>query len=43
MNKAIGFAEIDESLEAGLGKAIHAPKPSGAAFHHTSRMQMMKC
>jgi hypothetical protein len=34
MNKAIGFAEIDESLEAGLGKAIHAPKPSGAAFHH---------
>jgi uncharacterized membrane-anchored protein YhcB (DUF1043 family) len=25
---------LHESLEAGLGKAIHAPKPSGAAFHH---------
>ena len=34
MNKAIVAAEIDESLKAGIGKAIHALKPSGAAFHH---------
>jgi hypothetical protein len=30
MNKAVVVTEIDESLEA----AIHALKPSGAAFHH---------
>ena len=34
MSKAIRATEIDESLEAGIGKAIHALKPSGAAFHH---------
>ena len=34
MNKAIGVAEIDESLEAGIGKAIHALERPGAAFHH---------
>src|SRR5215470_10317990 len=34
MSKAFGAAEIDESLEVGIGKAIHALKPSGAAFHH---------
>jgi hypothetical protein len=28
------ITEIDESLEAGIGEAIHALKPSGAAFHH---------
>jgi len=34
MSKAFGAAEIDESVEVGIGKAIHALKPSGAAFHH---------
>ena len=34
MNKATRITEIDESLEAGIGEAIHALKPSGAAFHH---------
>ena len=34
MSKAIGAVEIDESLEAGIGEALHALKPSGAAFHH---------
>ena len=32
MNEAIVATEIDESLEAGIGEAIHALKPSGAAF-----------
>jgi hypothetical protein len=34
MNKAIGVAEIDGSLEAGIGKAIQALERPGAAFHH---------
>jgi hypothetical protein len=34
MSKAFGAAEIDESLEVGIGKAIHALKPADAAFHH---------
>ena len=34
MSKAIRATEIDESLEEEIGKAIHALKPSGAAFHH---------
>jgi len=34
MNKATRITEIDESLEAGIGEAIHALKPSGAASHH---------
>jgi hypothetical protein len=34
MNKAVVVTEIDESQEAGIGKAIHALKPSGTAFHH---------
>jgi hypothetical protein len=34
MNKAIVATEIDESLEAGIGKALQALKPSGVAFHH---------
>ena len=34
MSKASGAAEIGESLEVGIGKAIYALKPSGAAFHH---------
>jgi hypothetical protein len=34
MNKAVVVTEVEESLEAGIGKAIHALKPSGAAFHH---------
>jgi hypothetical protein len=34
MSKTIGAAEIDESLEVGIGEAIHALKPSGAAFRH---------
>jgi hypothetical protein len=33
MNKATVATEINESLEAGVGKALHALKPSGAAFH----------
>ena len=32
--RAIVATEIDESLEAGIGEAIHALKPPGAAFHH---------
>jgi hypothetical protein len=34
MSKASGAAEIGDSLEVGIGKAIYALKPSGAAFHH---------
>ena len=34
MKKAIAVAEIDESLEAGIGKAIQALERPGAAFHH---------
>ena len=32
MSKAIGVAEIDESLEAEIGKNIHDLKRAGAAF-----------
>jgi hypothetical protein len=32
MSEAIVATEIDESLEAGIGKALHALKPSGVAF-----------
>jgi hypothetical protein len=34
MNKAIVATEIDESLEAGIGKALHALKPPGVALRH---------
>jgi hypothetical protein len=34
MNEAIVATEIDEPLEAGIGKALHALKPSGVAFRH---------
>src|SRR6516164_6176665 len=34
MKRAIVATEIGESLEVGIGEAIHALKPSGAAFHH---------
>jgi len=34
MSEAIAATEIDESLEAGIGKALHALKPSGVAFRH---------
>jgi hypothetical protein len=34
MNKAIVATEIDESLEAGIGKTLHALKPPGVAFRH---------
>ena len=33
MNEALVVIENDESLEAGIGKALHALKPSGVAFH----------
>jgi hypothetical protein len=32
MNKAMVTTEIDESLEARIGKALHALKPSDVAF-----------
>ena len=34
MKRTIVAAEIGESLEVGIGEAIHALKPSGAAFPH---------
>ena len=34
MSEAVVATEIDESLEAGIGKALHALKPSGVAFRH---------
>jgi hypothetical protein len=32
MNKAMRTTEIDEWVQAGIGEAIHASKPGGAAF-----------
>jgi hypothetical protein len=34
MNKAIVATAIDESLEVGIGEALHALKPSDVAFGH---------
>jgi hypothetical protein len=34
MNKAMRTTEIDEWVQAGIGEAIHALKPSGAVFRH---------
>jgi hypothetical protein len=39
MSEAIVATEIDESLEAGIGKALHALKPSGVAFRHLAKMK----
>jgi hypothetical protein len=42
MNKAMVATEIDESLEARIGKALHALKPSDVAFRPLANADM-KC
>jgi hypothetical protein len=41
MNKAIGAAEIDKSLEAEIGRSLHELKPTAARLHPASAAHEM--